>query len=255
MSKEKIAVVCLSGGLDSATVLALALQECRGGVVVAQFQYGSIHNSIEARAAEGLFQHYTSYETVPIKSVQIQLPRIFSGGGSALMSETKMPNLSYEEIAEGIGPSPTVVPFRNANLISVATTLAITHNAERVYIGVHAEDARGWAYPDCSSEFIGAMANAVYIGSYMKVRLIAPFQWAMKADIVSKGYKLHVPYGLTWSCYDPVKKGIQTLSCGKCPTCIERINAFKVNNLIDPILYAIDIDWECCKPYDTTQAT
>ena len=246
---EDKAVVCLSGGMDSATTLAMALHECKAGVVAVQFQYGSSHNLVEAAAAMDLLTHYERLG-YKITALEVQLPDIFKGGGSALMGEREMPNLTYEEIAEGEGPSPTVVPFRNANLIANATSLAIIHKAQRLYVGVHAEDARGWAYPDCSSEFIGAMANAVYIGSYREVRLIAPLQWDMKSDIVARGKCLQVPYELTWSCYAPVKVSPRgMIACGKCPTCVERIEAFKQNGFIDPILYNIDINWRDCEPY------
>jgi 7-cyano-7-deazaguanine synthase len=221
----------------------MALRAC-DEAEAASFYYGSKHNNVESDAALAVAKYYK------IKRHYIVLPDIFGGAGSALMGEVEMPVLTYKEIDEGVGPSPTVVPFRNANMLSMATTLAITNKCDFVYAGMHAEDAHHWAYPDCSPEFIGAMANAIYVGSYHEVRLITPIEWMMKADVVYSALHLKVPLGLTWSCYDPklqtepsTIKGYLPVACGKCPTCVERINAFKVNELIDPIVYDIPIEW------------
>jgi 7-cyano-7-deazaguanine synthase len=100
---------------------------------------------------------------------------------------------------------------------------------------VHAEDARGWAYPDCTPEFIGAMQNAIYVGTYFKVRLIAPFQYMMKHEIIATGLRLGAPYHLTLSCYEGTSP-----ACGRCPTCVSRLEAFRVNGVSDPIEYAFD---------------
>jgi 7-cyano-7-deazaguanine synthase len=139
--------------------------------------------------------------------------------------------MTYKEIAEVEGPSPTYVPFRNAILLSMATAIALTAGAEEVFIGVHAEDARNWAYPDCTPEFTGAMANAIYVGTYHKVRLVTPFSFWMKREIVALGLALKVPYQLTWTCYEGGK-----VPCMKCPSCVERAEAFKANGVIDPAL-------------------
>jgi 7-cyano-7-deazaguanine synthase len=102
-----------------------------------------------------------------------------------------------------------------------------------LYCGVHADDGVNWAYPDCTPEFIGAMANAIFIGTYHKVRLRAPLQYLDKAGVVREGLRLHVPYSLTWSCY----KG-EDLHCGICPTCRSRKEAFELNGQADPVEYA-----------------
>jgi len=244
------AVVLLSGGIDSATALAVALQE-NDAVHCVSFQYGSRHNRVEANAARRIVEHY-ELKGARITHEVVELPFIFFGAGSALMAEGDMPELTYQQIAESEGPSPTVVPFRNANLLSMATTIAVVRSMDFVYCGMHAEDARGWAYPDCSPEFLGAMANAIFIGTYNKVRLVFPFVWSMKSDIVGRAIALDVPVHLTWSCYAPIFDGpgdeVEPSACGKCPTCIERIEAFKTNLLIDPAPYAVNVDWgECDK--------
>ncbi|KAH0533925.1 hypothetical protein GP486_008951 [Trichoglossum hirsutum] len=109
----------------------------------------------------------------------------------------------------------------------------LMEGAAGIYFGAHSEDAAGWAYPDCTPEFIGAMANAIYIGSYRTIRLYTPLQWLMKKDIVELGFDLGVPFEDTWSCY----KG-EALQCGVCPTCRSRREAFEAIGEEDPTEYA-----------------
>jgi 7-cyano-7-deazaguanine synthase len=180
-----------------------------------------------------------------------------------------IPDISYDDI-EGV--SPTYVPFRNGLLLSAITahaqkwvngaieerTIALNsrgptegkphhgaHGIELarktameqvsagVYFGAHAEDAHNWAYPDCTPEFIGAMANAIYIGSYRAIRLHTPLQWLQKHEIVTLGSSLGVQFRDTWSCY----AGGET-HCGVCPTCRSRKGAFKHAGVKDPTEYA-----------------
>jgi len=169
-----------------------------------------------------------------------ELPHIFTGYGSTLVDPNlEQPELSYQEISDSFGVSPTYVPFRNGNLLSAAAALALVEGAGCIYYGAHAEDARGFAYPDCTPEFNGAMANAIYIGTYHQVRLLTPLQWLNKKEIVETAQRLNAPVHLTYSCYSG-----RELHCGKCPTCVSRIAAFKLAGLKDPVQYEIDINWE-----------
>ena len=102
-----------------------------------------------------------------------------------------------------------------------------------IYIGVHKDDAVVSAYADCSASFINAMDSAISIGTYGRVRLIAPFIDNNKTEVVRKGLDLQVPYHLTWSCYEGGQK-----PCGKCATCIDRAKAFAANKVKDPLLTA-----------------
>ena len=189
-------------------------------------------------------------------------------GKSVMLSKdsigaVEVPNISYGDIK---GVSPTYVPFRNGLLLSAATAHAqkwvneriaeeakylfqgrlaseqsqATEEATReagntagIYFGAHTEDAANWAYPDCTPEFIGAMANAIYIGSYYAIRLYTPLEWLDKAEIIHLGNRLDVPYGNTWSCY----KG-EELHCGTCPTCRARKDGFVRAKIFDPTEYA-----------------
>lgn len=218
------AVVLLSGGIDS-TVCAVIAHDAYGGANVHTLSilYGQSHAK-EIEAAKEISRDIGAIHHI------VALPEhIFQGAGSALFGEVQMPLMSYKEIEEAEGVSPTYVPFRNGTFLSIATAMALTLGAGFVYYGAHAEDARGWAYPDTTPEFNGAMANAIYIGTYHKVRLITPLQWMMKAEVIKKGLGIFAPLHLTWSCY----RGGQ-VPCGTCPTCIERAQAFKSLGIPDP---------------------
>jgi 7-cyano-7-deazaguanine synthase len=181
-----------------------------------------------------------------------------------------VPDIAYSEIK---GVSPTYVPFRNGLMLSAITAqvqkyvndqiaerakeIILDHEAAGrteyvdngetgmqeataeakdlcgIYFGAHSEDAQNWAYPDCTPEFIGSMANAIYIGTYQTIRLHTPLEWLLKADIVKLGDSLGVPFEETWSCY----KG-EEHHCGTCPTCRSRKEAFQIADVKDPTVYA-----------------
>lgn len=226
------AVVLLSGGLDSTTCMAIANEE-HDRLYAISFAYGQKHTA-ELEHAGQVARLYGADHAI------VDLPKIFGGTESVLIAENKldMPKMSYADIEESYGVSPTYVPFRNANLLSMATAYALTVGASWVYAGMHGEDAHNWAYPDCTPEFLGAMAGAIYVGSYHKVRLVTPLMHMTKADVVHMGFKLEAPFELTLSCYEGTEP-----ACGVCPTCVGRIKAFIQNGLVDPIEYAIEIDW------------
>lgn len=220
------AIVLLSGGLDSTTVLAYASRH-QDEILALSFRYGQRHTE-EIDAAHAVAEHFgVSHKVLDINLAQ---------GTSVLMHhEAEMPHMTYEEIEQSEGVSPTYVPYRNGTFLSHAASVAVASGFGTIYAGVHAEDARGWAYPDCTPEFIGAMQNAIYVGTYHKVRLVAPFQYKMKHEIVKIGLDLGAPYHLTLSCYEGT-----TPACGRCPTCVSRLEAFKANGIRDPLEYEFD---------------
>lgn len=244
MQSHKPVVVLSSGGMDSATALALAIEEQKpkGQVLMLSMYYGQKHVQ-EIYAASELYEHYcgklskrnTGVSLIGHEILDISSIGIFEGSTSALLDpKYAPPEISYDELPEG--PSPTEVPFRNAILLSIAIARAIVHKAGSVYVGVHANDYYRWAYPDCSPEFMGAFASATWVGTDSRVRLRFPFIWKPKSEIVMLGTSLDVPYELTFSCYIGKEK-----HCGRCSTCLERQNAFVYACVPDPTEYLQEV--------------
>lgn len=216
------ALVLHSGGIDSTTCLAIAIEaHGKENVTALSMNYGQRHLKEIKCAREVARKMGVVHRVQEIKDI---FP-------TSMLTDvdSKVPDISYDEIQ---GVSPTYVPFRNGTLLSVITAIAQGRGFSFVYFGAHAEDAANWAYPDCTPEFIGAMANAIYIGTYHKVRLLTPLQWLTKKGVISIGYGLKVPYELTWSCY----KG-EELQCGICPTCRSRRQGFIDANIHDRTQY------------------
>jgi len=229
------AVVLLSGGLDSATALYQAFEDghLRSQCLAVSFRYGSIHMKREMQSAADIVSY------AGVDHVIVDLPfEIFKGSGSALLGETAMPKGVYQDAFAPEGPSPTVVPFRNAVMLSMACALAQARGYSTLYAGMHASDHDKWAYPDCSPEFLGAFANAAYVGTMHEVRFKYPFVWMSKSDVVTRAALLDVPAIMTYSCYSG-----REAHCGVCPTCVERIQAFRTAGYIDPADYEIKLDW------------
>lgn len=218
------AVVLHSGGIDSTTCLYHAVADFGAkNVMGLSVDYGQRHGKEIRRS-----KHICDRLGAAHHTAQITLP-------DSMLTDPNIgiPNVSYDEID---GVSPTYVPFRNGALLAQVTALAQALGAKAVYFGAHAEDAQNWAYPDCTPEFIGGMANAIYIGTYHQVRLHTPIQWMRKHEIIGQGQKLGVPFDLTWSCYAGGEH-----HCGECPTCLARAKGFIDAGVPDPTIYAVDI--------------
>lgn len=226
----KNALVLTSGGVDSTTALALAIEKYGSDHVIAlSISYGQKHTK-ELEAAKAVAAHYG------VEQRFLDLALIFKDSNCSLLegSTEEIPEASYaEQIAETHGETPvsTYVPFRNGLFLSAAASIALSNDCEVIYYGAHADDAAGFAYPDCSPIFNNAMNTAIYEGSGHQLHIEAPFVNQTKADIVALGLKLGVPYALTWSCYEGGEK-----PCGKCGTCIDRAAAFAANGVADPAL-------------------
>jgi 7-cyano-7-deazaguanine synthase len=220
--------VLLSGGLDSTTVLGMACEEFGNhNVIPVSVKYGQRHKERELAAAREVARNYG----VHLAHYMIDLSTIIGKGGLT-DDEQQIPAVSYDQLS---GVSPTYVPFRNGLMLAALTSLAASdpNRESLVAFGAHAEDAHNWAYPDCTPEFIGAMANAIYVGSYHKIRVWAPLMHMKKSEIVLTGVSIGVPYELTWSCYEGGEK-----HCGVCPTCRARKDAFTQAGFEDPTEYA-----------------
>lgn len=229
MSAAKPAVVLLSGGLDSTTVLAIA--KGQGFTPYAlTFRYGQRHE-VELEAArrvaqaQGVAQHVVS---------EIDL-RAF--GGSALTADIAVPkDREAEAMAEGI--PITYVPARNTIFLSFALAWAEVLGADDLFIGVNAVDYSG--YPDCRPEFIAAferlanLATKAGVEGTQRLKVHTPLIDLSKAQIIQRGTELGVDYGLTVSCYDPSRGK----ACGRCDACGLRLKGFQEAGLEDPAEYA-----------------
>ena len=225
---RKRAVVLLSGGLDSATVLAIARSEGYEAYALS-FSYGQRHKwELEAAkrvaASIGVADH---------KTAVIDL-RVF--GGSALTAEIDVPKgRDAEQMAQGI--PITYVPARNTIFLSFALAWAEVLSASDIFIGVNALDYSG--YPDCRPEYIEAfekmanLATKAGVEGRQRLKIHTPLIAMTKARIIAKGIELGVDYGLTSSCYDPSQTGEP---CGQCDSCLLRLKGFRENGVSDPLL-------------------
>lgn len=231
-------IVLSSGGVDSTTCLGLAVYEYGAANVTSVSMYYGQKHKRELAAASKVAEHYN------VKHIELDLSVIFKHSDCPLLghSTQEVPEGDYaDQIGRSVnGMVSTFVPFRNGMFLSAAASLAVSLFPDEevyIYIGAHADDAAGNAYADCSENFIDSMNDAIYLGTYGKVSIKAPFAGCNKAQIVAKGLspQLSVPYHLTTSCYNGREK-----ACGKCGTCIDRVKAFRINNAIDPIDYEIE---------------
>lgn len=216
----KVVVLC-SGGMDSVTALYWARKE-QTPVAALSFDYGSKHNARELPfAAEHAARLGIRYVLAPLRFMaDLFASTLLSGGG-------EVPDGHYEDETM----RQTVVPFRNAILLSVAAGFAESVGAEAVAIAAHGGDHA--IYPDCREPFMEAMGDAMRLGTYAGIRLVRPFIALDKAQIAAEGARLGVDFARTWSCY----KGGE-IHCGTCGTCVERREAFLKAGLADPTVYA-----------------
>ena len=229
------AMVLSSGGLDSTTCLAKAIDENGAeNVSTVSILYGQKH-SLELEKAKAIADYYK------VPHYELNLTEIFKYNKTCTLlkqSTAEVAKSSYQEqLRESDGKAiATFVPFRNGLFTAaiVSFAMGIYPGEEiKIYMGIHQDDTAA-AYPDCSPSFNEAMKEAVFQGTGGLVTLYSPFVNSKKADIVKYGLEHNVPYHLTLSCYDPDENGV---SCGSCGTCIDRQNAFYTNNAVDPIKY------------------
>ena len=225
-------VIGLSGGMDSATLFALLLSQGYE-VHAVTFHYGSKHNKYESQKAEELIEYY-EYHGCPIVHHPIDVRGVFKEFSSNLLqSGGDIPEGHYE--AESM--KLTVIPGRNLIFGAIMAGIAESIGAEFVSLGVHKGDHV--IYPDCRKEFIQSMSDTIHLSSDGKVSVNCPLQSDTKASILTRGLSLPklyiVPYELTRTCYKD-----QEDACGKCGSCQERLEAFRINGITDPIEYEGD---------------
>jgi 7-cyano-7-deazaguanine synthase len=227
--KKSPAVVLLSGGLDSTTVLALASREGHA-VHALTFRYGQRH-AHEVEAARRIAARAAVTRHLVLDSDLRQF------GGSALTGDLSVPkDRALDGTAEGI--PETYVPARNTIFLSYALAWCEVLGAADIFIGVNALDYSG--YPDCRPEFIEAfermarLATRAGVEDGLGVRIRAPLLHLSKHEIIALGTSLGVDYGLTTSCYDPSPEGV---ACGHCDACQLRRRGFAAAGLEDPVPY------------------
>jgi len=223
MSQLQIAVVLVSGGMDSCVSSAIANQNS-DEIALLHISYGQRTERRERKAFEDIADFY-SVE----KRLAVSIEYLTKIGGSSLTDaqiEITEADLESKEI-------PTsYVPFRNANMLSIATSWAEVLRANRIYIGAVAEDSSG--YPDCRPEFYAAFENVIETGTKpdTQIKIVTPIIHLSKAEIVQKGIELGAPLHLSWSCYRN-----EDLACGTCDSCALRLRGFARAGVKDPILY------------------
>ena len=225
------AVILLSGGLDSTTVLAIAKTEGFTPYALS-FKYGQRHVA-ELDAARKIATKYGAAQHIV---AEIDL-RVF--GGSALTDNIEVPkDRPLNEMGEGI--PITYVPARNTVFLSFALAWAEVLSAQDIFIGVNALDYSG--YPDCRPEYIEAYENMANLATKTgvegsrRLKIHTPLIDMTKADIVRRGHELGIDYGDTLSCYDP---GLNGEACGFCDSCLLRKKGFLESGLTDPTTYAL----------------
>ncbi len=235
------AVLIVSGGMDSC-VLAHYYASAGFNLHLLSFNYGQKHVK-ELTYAERYISHlreHFSGGTRPVEIVHdiIELPisRLLADSDSALInSDRPMPHGHYTDDSM----KATVVPYRNPNMLMQAATVAWNEHANIVAFAAHQGDYA--QYPDCRKVFVDAFN--IMLSTAMDsqdIEVETPFMRFTKAQIARLGYSLHVPFELTWSCYEGGTAGLQDQHCGACGTCVERYEAFKVAGVPDPTVYAND---------------
>jgi len=226
---SRTAIVLLSGGLDSATTLAIAKSEGYACHALS-FSYGQRH-VVELAAAE---QVARSLGVASHRVIDIDLRQF---GGSALTSDLPVPKkINADEIGSEI--PITYVPARNTIFLSFALAFAEVSGAGDVFIGVNALDYSG--YPDCRPEYIAAfermanLATKAAVEGQQAVKIHTPLIQLTKSQIIRRGLDLGIDYSLTSSCYDPDADG---RACGRCDSCLLRLKGFAENGVRDPIEY------------------
>lgn len=225
-ARAQAAVVLLSGGMDSAT-LAYVARDRGYGIIALHVNYGQRTEAKERKCAQRIASLLGAAEFF-----EVDIGYLARIGASAL-TDPAIPVRDYADTDEEL--PATYVPFRNANLLSIATSLAEARRAEAIFIGAQASDYSG--YPDCREEFMDAFQQVIDRGTResARIELIAPFVHMNKAGILGIGLSLEVPYHETWSCY---RSGDR--ACGRCGACHFRREAFRQVGIPDPIPYEGD---------------
>ena len=223
------AIVLVSGGMDSLVTAVIAKKEC-DEIYFLHLNYGQRTEVRELRSFRKMKDFFK-----PRDVLIVDVSYLKDIGGSSLTDE----NMKIKDFGGSNEVPTSYVPFRNSHLITIAASWAEVIGANRIYIGAVEEDSSG--YPDCSESFYKAIGKAIALGTKdeTEIEIITPIIHKKKSEIIKLGVKLDAPLELSWSCYKN-----NNIACGKCDSCVLRINAFRKIGMKDPINYAIEIDWE-----------
>jgi len=213
-------VTVLSGGMDSTTLLYKAIKDGDEVTSVLSFDYGQRHKRELEMAKKTCEKLGLSHKIIDLTSVSQVMKN------SSLTDDIEVPEGHYADETM----KATVVPNRNMIMLSIAIAEAVSTGASRVYYGAHSGDHD--IYPDCRKEFVEAMDKVSRISNYEEVEVVAPFIDMDKGDIAILGKELNVDYSLTLTCYNGAEE-----ACGKCGSCVERLEAFEKAGISDPIKY------------------
>ena len=215
------AVVIYSGGMDSFTILNKALKE--GYELYAlTFNYGQRHSKEIEFAKDVCAELGINHRIIDITAIN----QLLQSSSLTTSSSIDIPEGHYE----AANMKSTVVPNRNMILLSLAIGYAVDIGASKVYYGAHSGDHA--IYPDCRPDFVHAMNKVAKLANYEPVDIVTPYLNSSKTEILADGLSIGLDYGKTWTCYNGREK-----ACGKCGSCIERLEAFAENNATDPLPY------------------
>lgn len=226
MTQKQPAVVLLSGGVDSTVLLHYVVRGLKSPSVHAlSFNYGQRHSRELVCASAQARLVVAEYRIIDLSF----MGALIQEGSALIEGGAPVPDLDSLTVEELQQP-PTYVPNRNMMLLSMAAAYAEAHGIADVYYGAQAQDEYG--YWDCTRDFLKRMNEVLGLNRKLPVTIHAPFVSKSKAETVALGLDLGVDFTQTWSCY----RGGES-ACGTCPTCVERLNAFKANGIADPIPY------------------
>lgn len=217
-----LAIVLMSGGMDSCVTAAIAAQTC--DLALLHLNYGQRTEQRELRSFNEIAAHYGITQRLVV-----DIGHLAAIGGSSL-TDASIPVSPADLSRTGIPTS--YVPFRNANFLAIAVSWAEVIGARWIYIGAVEEDSSG--YPDCRKVFYDAFNAVIREGTRPEthIEIVTPLIALSKAEIVAKGAQLHAPLELSWSCYQS-----EDVACGECDSCALRLRGFAQAGIIDPIPY------------------
>jgi 7-cyano-7-deazaguanine synthase len=221
------AVVLASGGMDSCVTAAIAAGEC-DEMAMLHISYGQRTEKREWKAFDDIADFYGVR-----RRMTTSIAHLAQIGGSSLTDRSIEVSIYQGADIESKEIPTSYVPFRNAHLLSIATSWAEVIGAGRIYIGAVAEDSSG--YPDCRPEYYEAFNRVIEVGTKpeTKIEIITPVIHLRKSEIIKRGVELGAPLNLSWSCYKR-----EDVACGECDSCALRLRGFREAGLVDPIPYA-----------------